>query len=65
VILALCWIFFSITDFASFDGFIRVSWLFKYDVTFAGILGIIESILFLVNAFLQGYCVFIAHNFQD
>jgi hypothetical protein len=66
--LAILYLVFSIIDSGSFDGFIRVNTLFEVSDgghTFAGILALIQSLLYLANMFLALYCAHQTHYFIE
>jgi hypothetical protein len=62
------YLIFSIIDSGSFDGFVRVNFLFGVSDgghTFAAILALIQSLLYLVNAILALYCAHQTHYFIE
>lgn len=48
----------SIVDFLGFNGFIRVSYMFKNGNPAAGVFGLVVSIIYLILAVFSGYLYF-------
>jgi hypothetical protein len=62
LILTIAYIIISIASFANFNGWDRVSDLFKADLIFTGVLSILESILFTLLYIFMGYTLFSLHK---
>ena len=61
-ILIIFWLIFSIIGFLGFNGYIRVAYLFQNKDPAAGIVGILESLLFDINCFLSGFNLYRVHT---
>ena len=61
--LIIVWILFSILDTQATTGFVRVGKLLDSGFGFQGVLGIIESVLYLSNAFFSALIAWKIHTF--
>ena len=65
VLLAIAYFIFSIISGGNYNGWIRVSSLFHQHYIFQGILGVVESIIYLINSLLMVYCMLRVKNLSS